>query len=194
MIHTIGHSNHPAERFLALLQGYGVDLVADVRSMPYSRFNPQYNRARLEQSLAAAGVGYLFMGQEFGARSPDPACYDRQGRVSYRKLAATAAFHTGLERLQALSRERHIALMCAERDPLDCHRTILVARALEGRGVAIRHILADGSCEEHADCMQRLIAQLHLEGADLFSSTAQRREQAYNLQAARIAYVKKKPA
>jgi uncharacterized protein (DUF488 family) len=194
MIHTVGHSNHPAERLLALLQAYGVDLVADVRSMPYSRFNPQYNRARLEQTLAAAGIGYLFMGQEFGARSPDPACYDREGRVSYRKLAATTAFHAGIERLQALSREHCIALMCAERDPLDCHRTILVARALESCGVAIRHILADGSCEEHAECLQRLAAQLHLEDADLFSNAAQLREQAYNLQAARIAYVKKKPA
>ncbi len=194
MIYTIGHSNHPAQRFLELLQGYGVDRVADVRSVPYSRFHPQYNRARLEQSLATAGIGYLFMGQEFGARSPDPACYDRQGRVSYRKLAATAAFQAGLERLQALSREHCIALLCAERDPLDCHRTILVARALEGRGAVIRHILADGSCEDQADCLQRLVAQLHLEDADLFSSAAQRREQAYNLQAARIAYVKKKPA
>jgi uncharacterized protein (DUF488 family) len=194
MIYTIGHSNHPAAHFLALLQAHGVNLLADVRSMPYSRFNPQFNRARLEQTLAAAGIRYLFMGQEFGARSPDPACYDREGRVSYRKLAASAAFQAGLERLQALCGQHCIALMCAERDPLDCHRTILVARALEGCGVAIRHILADGSCEDHAECLQRLVAQLRLEDADLFSSAAQRREQAYNLQAARIAYVKKNPA
>src|SRR5580765_2761541 len=95
---TIGHSNHPIERFVALLQQHGVVTVADVRSVPYSRRNPAYSRESLQRSLAQAGVGYLFLGKELGAKSPDPAHY-QDGRVQYRRLAATELFKAGLARV-----------------------------------------------------------------------------------------------
>lgn len=101
MILTIGHSNHPIERFVTLLQQQRASAVADVRSTPYSRFNPQFGRERLRDALASAGIHYVFLGEELGARSADPACYDAEGRVSYAKLAATELFRRGLERLQA---------------------------------------------------------------------------------------------
>jgi uncharacterized protein (DUF488 family) len=190
MIHTVGHSNHPIERFLGLLQPHGITAVADVRSTPYSRFNPQYRREKLQAALAEVGIQYVFLGEELGARSQDPACYDPNGRVSYARLAKTLLFRKGIERLKTGTVEHHISLMCAEREPLECHRTILVSRELVREGVAVTHILGDGSLETHEHAMQRLAASLKLTDTDLFSNPADRVEQAYDLQAARIAYVR----
>lgn len=191
MIYTIGHSNHPIDRFLGLLQPHGITAVADVRSTPYSRFNPQFRREKLQTALANIGIQYVFLGDELGARSQDPACYDGEGRVSYAKLARTELFRKGLERLRIGMADHRISLMCAEREPLECHRTILVARELVREGVAVTHILGDGSLESHEHTLQRLAASLKLTGSDLFSDSAGLVEQAYDLQAARIAYVKK---
>ena len=191
MIHTIGHSNHPIERFLGLLQSHGITAVADVRSTPYSRFNPQFRREKLQAALAEAGIQYVFLGEELGARSQDPTCYDPDGRVSYARLAKTDLFRRGIERLKTGMAEHRISLMCAEREPLECHRTILVARELTRDGVSVTHILGDGSLETHEHAMQRLVASWKLTDTDLFSTPADRVERAYDLQAARIAYVKK---
>ena len=191
MLYTIGHSNHPIERFLGLLQPHGITAVADVRSTPYSRFNPQFRREKLQAALLEVGIQYVFLGQELGARSQDPACYDAEGRVSYAKLARTELFRKGIERLRTGMVEHRIALMCAEREPLVCHRTILVARELARAGVAVTHILGDGSLESHEHALQRLAASLKLMDGDLFSDPTERMDEAYDLQAARIAYVKK---
>ena len=99
MIYTIGHSHHPIERFIALLQPHGIDALADVRSTPYSRFNPQFNREKLQASLATAGIRYVILGEESGARTKDPSCYDDTGRVSYARLDRSEPFRRGLERL-----------------------------------------------------------------------------------------------
>src|SRR5262249_48596390 len=125
MMHTIGHSNHPIQDFLDLLRRHGITAVADVRSTPYSRFNPQFRRAKLQASLAEVGIQYVFLGAELGARSQDPSCYDADGRVSYARLAKTELFRSGIERLITGSSQYRISIMCAEREPLECHRTIL---------------------------------------------------------------------
>jgi uncharacterized protein (DUF488 family) len=191
MIYTIGHSNHPIERFLGLLQAHTITAVADVRSTPYSRFNPQFRREKLQAALANIGIQYVFLGEELGARSQDPACYDSEGRVSYAKLAGTDLFRKGIARLRAGMADHRISLLCAEREPLECHRTILVARELVREGVPVTHILGDGSLESHEHALQRLAASLKLTATDLFNDSAALIEQAYDLQAARIAYVKK---
>jgi uncharacterized protein (DUF488 family) len=191
MIYTIGHSNHPLERFLGLLQPHGITAVADVRSTPYSRFNPQFRREKLQAALATVGIQYVFLGQELGARSQNPACYDSEGRVSYAKLARTELFRKGIARLRTGLADHRISLLCAEREPLECHRTILVARELVREGVEVTHILGDGSLESHEHALQRLTASLKLGAADLFSDSADLVEHAYDVQAARIAYVKK---
>ena len=191
MIYTVGHSNHPIERFLGLLQPHGITAVADVRSTPYSRFNPQFRREKLQAALGSVGIQYVFLGQELGARSQDPACYDSEGRVSYAKLARTELFRKGMARLRTGMAEHRISLLCAEREPLECHRTILVARELVREGVPVTHILGDGSLETHEHALQRLAVSLKLTATDLFSDSAELLEQAYELQAARIAYVKK---
>ncbi len=186
-VYTIGHSTHSAEAFVALLTRHGVDAVADVRSSPYSRYNPQYNRENLKATLSDTGIEYIFLGEELGARAKDRACYVN-GKVDYERLAATPLFQRGLTRIVSDAPQRRIALMCAEKDPLACHRTILVARHVVTRGVAVRHILEDGAIEEHDAAMSRLLAQLGWPEQDLFRTREQVIEDAYRHAGNRIAY------
>lgn len=188
-IFTVGHSNHPLDKFLAILKQNNIEAVADVRSAPYSRRNPQYNRNKLQQSLNESGIQYVFLGKELGARSEDPACYI-DNRVQYGRLAQTELFRSGVERLLEGQKTYRVALMCAEREPLNCHRTILVARELERQGLAIRHILANGSLEAHTDTLRRLIAELGLSADDLFHDEEAIVEAAYDRQAEKIAYAR----
>jgi len=157
-VFTVGHSNHSSERFLALLQGTGITAVADVRSIPQSRRFPHFNRTRIERWLADAGIAYVFLGAELGGRPDDPALL-REGRPDYDLMAAAPSFRAGLDRLLDLAARHRIALMCAEREPLDCHRFLLVSRHLHERGVCLRHVLADGSIEPHEATESRLLRQ-----------------------------------
>src|SRR5688572_22327421 len=117
-IFTIGHSTHSAEAFLALLRQYGVNAVADVRSSPSSKFNPQFNREILERFLKANAIHYVFLGKELGARTGIRSCYER-GRVNYGLLSQTPLFQSGLDRVQRGSERFSIALMCSEKEPLE---------------------------------------------------------------------------
>jgi uncharacterized protein (DUF488 family) len=156
-VFTIGHSNHSSEHFLALLRGAGITAVADVRSIPRSRRWPHFSRARIERWLADAGIAYVFLGAELGGKPADPALL-RQERPDYELMAATPSFQAGLERVLDGAAHYRLALMCAEREPLDCHRFLLVSRHLRERAV-LRHILADGSIEPHAVSEDRLLKQ-----------------------------------
>ncbi|MBW7837210.1 MAG: DUF488 domain-containing protein [Sphingomonadales bacterium] len=149
-IFTIGHSNHGLDHFLALLEKAGITALADVRSKPASRFCPHFNRENLKAALIAHGISYVYLGDALGGKPADPALYSH-GRPDYRKIAASAAFKEGLARLMAGAKTRRIAMMCAERDPRQCHRTHLITPALVAEGVAITHILSDGGLLPHAD-------------------------------------------
>jgi len=186
-VFTIGHSTHSQDRFIALLRQHRITALCDVRSMPYSRVNPQFNREELKQSLCACGIKYVFLGEELGARSEDPTCYEH-GRVQYDRLAHTALFRRGLERVQAGMKKYRLALMCAEKEPLECHRTILVARHLAGIGLDVQHIHADGKPEGHADALGRLVKMLNLPEHDMFHSREELLAAAYHRQEQRIAY------
>jgi len=142
----------------------------------------------LERALRQAGVAYVFLGRELGARSEDRSCYV-DGRVSYRRLAQTTAFAEGMERVRRGSATHRIALMCAEKDPLECHRTILVADALAAEGFAVNHILADGNLESHADAVERLLVLHKLEQEEFFRTHEDRIRAAFEQQEAKIAYV-----
>ena len=191
-VFTIGHSNHPIEKFIDLLLLHRIDALADVRSAPASRFHPQFNKKSLAESLKQAGIAYVFLGRELGARSEDPTTYEN-GRVQYRKLAATPLFRSGIERVEQGARNLRISLMCAEKDPLDCHRTLLVSRALERDHVAVTHILADGALESQHDTMRRLLKVEPSGLGDMFDAeetlielAAQRREEQVAYQDARM--------
>lgn len=155
-IYSIGHSNHPIDRFIALLRGAGVDAVLDVRSMPQSRHVPQFGRQRLEAALTAAGIGYVFLGDSLGGKPKDPTVRTG-GAVDYELIAATPAFKAGLERVAAEGDGRRVTLMCAEKAPLDCHRTVLISRHLAARGHAVMHILADGTQMPHTAIEEELL-------------------------------------
>lgn len=189
-IYTVGHSTQSSERFIGLLQQHGIDAIADVRSAPYSRRNPQFNREDLSAALKSAGIRYVFLGEELGARSNDDCCYVND-KVSYALLAKTHLFQSGIDRVLRGALSHNIALMCAEKEPLDCHRTILVAREIVDRGSRVSHILGDGSLESHDQTITRLAAQLGLGDADLFRSRSLTTAEAYERQADLIAYDRK---
>ena len=188
-VFTIGHSNHPAEVFLELLLTHAIEEVVDVRSSPHSRYNPQFNRKTLQAVLADTGVGYVFMGGELGGRPADPSCYDGAGRVQYDRLAETEAFNAGVRQVIQRASECRIALTCSEKEPLACHRTLLIARVLTARGVAVAHILADGSLEGYAAAMNRLLDGFNLpRDGDLFRSREEHIDDAVRRQARQVAY------
>ncbi|MGQ0658238.1 MAG: DUF488 domain-containing protein [Chromatiales bacterium] len=186
-VHTIGHSNHGLPVFLGLLSRHAIALVCDVRSRPYSRRCPHFSRRALEQALARSGIGYLFLGTELGARPADPAVYVN-GRIDPALLVLGASFRSGLQRVLAEARRHRLALLCAERDPIRCHRMILVSRALRGPEAEICHILPEGDPEPNAEAEVRLLKTARLAEGDLFADPAARIDRAYDLQAQRIAY------
>lgn len=187
-IYTIGHSRHSFERFASLLEHVAVEALVDVRSVPYSRRHPQFNGPSVAAAIRNRGISYGFLGRELGARSDDASCYVN-GRVNYSKLARTVAFQSAIERIREGSRSTTIALMCAEKDPLDCHRTILVGRELVRLGAQVVHILADGRIESQDETIRRLIGRLGLRQGELFDVSVALINDAYAMQEERIAYL-----
>ena len=184
---SVGHSNMAAERLLAILQAVGADAVADVRSVPFSRFFPFFSANNLRPGLAQAGFGYVSYGERLGGRPRDAGLY-RDGVADYELMARTPEFQAALDDLQREAAHRRLCLMCAEREPLDCHRCLLLARALAPRGLRIGHILYDGSVEPHATTEQRLLA-LDATESDLFAPGQQDRlAAAYRRRAHAVAY------
>lgn len=187
---TVGHSTHSTAHFIALLQRHGVDAVVDVRSVPHSAYNPQFNRDALQKSLRDNAIQYVFLGRELGARSDNPACYV-DGKVQFKLLAAQPLFARGIERLRRGMAQYRVAIMCAEKDPLTCHRMILVCRRMRAL-TSIQHILDDGALESHAHAERRLREQLGIH-ADLLRDEKQSIEDAYDAQGERMGYAKKTP-
>ena len=140
-VYSIGHGTRAIEALIAALKAYGVAYLADVRSRPYSRFNPQYNRKALQQSLQEHGITYVFMGDELGGRPTDPGCYDAAGRIDYEKVKQKAFFREGIRRLKtAYEKNIAIAVLCSESKPAECHRSKLIGTVLLDEQVAVLHI------------------------------------------------------
>lgn len=146
-VFTIGHSAHDPAVFVRLLSDQGVSVLADVRSRPYSRHAPQFNKPRLEATLKAAGIDYVYLGKELGGIRSEPELRDANGRTDGVRTAASPVFLDGIHRLERLASERCAALMCAEEDPLRCHRFHLISPVLLARGLTVRHIRGDGRVE-----------------------------------------------
>src|SRR5437773_3765785 len=186
-VFTIGHSNLAFARFAALLRQHGIQAVADVRSSPYSQYNPQFSRESLQRDLREQGVSYVFLGEELGARRSEPECYVN-GRADYSLIAETPAFKRGLDRIAQGAAKMRVAMMCAEKDPLDCHRCVLVSPRLRDREIEVWHIFSDGSLESQAQAERRLAQLFDLPERELFRSTDEILAEAYRLQGTRIAY------
>jgi uncharacterized protein (DUF488 family) len=183
----IGHSTLAPAVFVRLLRLHGITAVGVVRSRPFSQRLPQFNRPVLEVLLKKEGIRYVFLGEELGARRSERECYV-DGQARYGLIARTGAFAEGIRRVLEGLQKFRLALMCSEKDPLTCHRTILVCRELRRREVKISHILADGSLEGHEALEERLRAEMKLNQPSLFESGEELLEQAYEKQGLRIAY------
>ncbi|HIJ71496.1 MAG TPA: DUF488 domain-containing protein [Planctomycetes bacterium] len=193
---TIGHSNHSLDNFLELLLAHHISAVADVRSIPYSKYSPQFNKDELKSALKNANINYMFLGRELGASRTEDGCYI-EGKAKYDQIAQLPAFRHGLDKVLHEAQRNRVALMCSESDPITCHRTILVCRELKRicPDLEITHILADGTREQQHRSEERLV-NLHKLQPELFgdlTSMSGLIEKAYDLQAEKIAY-KKVPA
>ncbi len=150
-VFTIGHSNHSAEKFVDLLKGHGIAVVADVRSQPYSRHAPHFNARDIEAILSDNGICRLFFGLELGGRPTAEEFYDADGRVDYTRIERSRPFLDAIQRLEREVRNHRIALLCSEEDPTWCHRRLLVGRVLVKRGISVRHIRGDGSVQTEGE-------------------------------------------
>ncbi|MBZ5544984.1 MAG: DUF488 domain-containing protein [Acidobacteriia bacterium] len=190
-LHTVGHSNLELPQFLNLLKDAGVELLIDVRSRPQSGRFPQFNQAVVEKQLESEGISYLFLGEELGGRPDDPSAYLSDGRVNYRARRKSYAFSAGLERVVKELQSRTLALMCAEEDPLECHRFLMICPELVASGIQPRHIRKGSRIESQEAAETRLLESTGF--GDVAANTlfpaarAEALEKAYELQAAKFA-------
>lgn len=189
---TVGHSTHTFERFFDLLAAAGVTAIADVRSAPYSRHQPHFSQRELQARLKEGGISYVFLGRELGGRParPDLFC---EGVADYEKMARTPEFAEGLARVEAGARRYRIALMCSEQDPLDCHRCLLVGRALAAKGIGVRHLLSNGELRDQARIEEDLLDLAKLDADDLFAPRDERLAAAYRARGRRVAFAEPVP-
>ncbi|MFA5236804.1 MAG: DUF488 domain-containing protein [Methanoregula sp.] len=178
--YTIGHSNHTSENFLQLLKKYTIDTLVDVRSTPFSQYQPQFNRDQLKDDIDAYNkkissesegftkatdlklsqkITYVYMGDKLGGRYDDRTLFFKNGVVDYNKVRETPKFNQGIEGLFTLIIDgKTVAIMCTEKDPLDCHRFLLVSHSLaQQKKVEIDHILADGTTISNGNLERKLV-------------------------------------
>jgi len=189
---TIGHSTHSWERFVALLRSANVTAIADVRTSPYSRLYPHFNRDDLREGLRLDGISYVFLGKELGGRPSERRFYC-EGVADYEKMAQASEFSKGLDRVIEGAKKYRIALMCSERDPLDCHRCLLVGRALAQRGVRVSHILDNGNVVSHTEIEDKLLELSGRNTDDFFALRAERLATAYRQRARKVAFAEPQP-
>ncbi|MCE9619573.1 MAG: DUF488 domain-containing protein [Planctomycetes bacterium] len=188
IIFTVGHSNHTMEKFIGLLKRHQVTAIADVRSVPFSGFNPHFNQQALEASLRREGISYVYLGKELGARRDEPECFVG-GQAKYERVAKLPKFREGIERLKKGAQDQRIALMCAEKDPITCHRTVLVARALLRESIDVQHILEDGRLESASEAEERMMDATETPRSDLFQSREDLVNTAYQKLGEELAWV-----
>lgn len=173
IIYTIGHSTHPIDYFLELLNQYSITCLVDVRSIAASRFNPQFNKKSLADSLKNNNIAYLHFAEEFGARQTNPNVLDEEGRVDFGKVRKSKPFEQGIGRVrEGVKKGFNIALMCAESDPLTCHRFSMVSIALKDE-FEILHILKDKTVITNGQLEQQLLKKYEkkISKLDMFDST-----------------------
>jgi uncharacterized protein (DUF488 family) len=193
IIYTIGHSTHPIDYFLEMLKHYQVNCVVDVRSVPTSRFNPQFNKKSIALSLEANGIDYLHFGEAFGGRQTDSLLLDNEGRVDFEKVRNTEKFNDAIGRIWKGAHDGYsIALMCSEAEPLSCHRFIMISPAL--KDFKVLHILKDKSSLSQEDLEEQLLKKFskELSQTSVFGSnagTSQKLAAAYKMMNNIVGYI-----
>jgi uncharacterized protein (DUF488 family) len=176
-IFTIGYGARDFDQFLATLQQHEIAYLIDVRSKPYSRYKPDFSRDNLEAHLRRAGIRYVYLGDALGGMPPDRDCYDADGKVDYTKIVTKHFYHDGLERLaKAYSQGLRLTLMCSEGRPELCHRSKLIGKSLQERGIAVAHIDENDRVIDQEEVGLRLTGgQPSLFGDDLLPSGSRKR-------------------
>ncbi|MBP2160281.1 MULTISPECIES: DUF488 family protein [Asticcacaulis] len=188
---TIGHSTLSYEHFLELLRKAAVNAIADVRSSPFSKHFPHFNRHSLRTELRRDNIAYVFLGDELGGRPKDNRFFC-EGVADYEKMAKTEEFAWGLDRVIEGAKKYRIAMMCSEHNPLDCHRCLLVGRALHERKVSVRHILGNGRTVDQSEIEARLMEISGKSHQDFFEPAEKRLSAAYRDRAMKVAFSMKK--
>jgi uncharacterized protein (DUF488 family) len=167
-VYTIGHGTRKIEDLIEALQRFGIRYLVDVRSRPYSRFNPQYNQKALQESLKQHDITYIFMGDTLGGRPTDPGCYDLTGKVDYEKVKTKDFFQQGITRIEAAyQKDVPLALMCSESKPADCHRSRLIGQVLFANGIPLQHINESYELRTQEEVMKEI--KKDKPGPDLFT-------------------------
>jgi len=187
-IYSIGYAIHTIESFINTLKKFNITAIADVRSQPYSKFKPEFNRENLKQALINNGIEYVFLGDNIGARIEAPECY-KNGKADYHLISKRPLFQKGVGRILKGMKKYSIAIMCAEKDPINCHRTILICKHLKNDNIKIIHIIDSNTTENHTETELRLMKLYQFDQPDLFINDSERLEEAYNRQWGKIAYV-----
>lgn len=158
-MYSIGYATKPLPDYLDQLAQQGINVVADVRSVPYSKTFHDYNRETFQAHLKRAGVRYVYLGQELGPRSKSPAHYNSDNQVQFDRLMTSPLFIAGIERLkQGIDKGYTIALHCAEKDPATCHRSLLVGWSLRHQyNLELTHIRHNGGLETQSGLEARLM-------------------------------------
>lgn len=186
-MYSIGHSNHNWETFSELLQSNQVTAIADVRTVPTSKYSPHFKKYELKSRLSAIGISYAFLGKELGGR-PGSYEYFSGAKADYEKMATAPDYLNGIERLIRGSRTFRIAMVCSEHDPLDCHRCLLVSRTLLEREIDTKHVLQSGDIQTQSDIERTLLSLSNRTSFDMFQNTADSLSLAYRERSLKIAY------
>lgn len=187
IICSLGHSNLSYEKFAQLLAHADVTAVADVRSAPFSKYAPWFNQKELKTSLGESGLSYAFMGDQLGGRPNSPDLF-QNGVADYPAMARVSAFKDGLNRLMHGLKRHRIAVVCSERDPLHCHRCLLIGRELTAQGIEMHHIHSDGKRETQREAELRLLQEENLAEDDLLWPLPERLSEAYSRRNKQVAY------
>jgi len=156
-LYTIGHGNRKPEDFLALLKGYGIEYLIDVRSQPYSKFNPQFNQNDLKFFLERNNIKYVFMGETIGGRPKDRTCYDDEDKVDYEVVKTKEFFLQGISRLKtAYEKDINVVIMCSESKPCECHRSKLIGKVLNNDNIVLKHIDEKGKLKDQNTVINEL--------------------------------------
>ncbi len=186
-VFTIGHSNHDITTFVSLLLAKKIELLIDVRSTPYSKLYPHFNMRPLEVSLTKNSIKYIFLGNSLGGRSDSISDYS-EGRVMYDRLAQKEEYISSINELISISAKYKTVLMCSEKEPLECHRALLISKSIEMHNVKIFHIHKDGHIESQSEAIQRLLKIWKLDTPNLFGEDIERIDEALAKQAGKHAY------
>lgn len=156
-IYSIGHGNKKIEDFIAELKSFKIQFLLDIRSKPYSKWNPQFNQAALDLELKKNGITYVFVGDTLGGLPEDRSCYDFDGKVVYELIKEKDFFKQGLKRLTTANEKGiNLAIMCSESKPEECHRSKLIGQELLNKEISLKHIVSDKRVKSQETVMNEL--------------------------------------